>query len=232
MHNVENMSVKRSFTKELLWIYAVGLTGMLIPFTRPYFMLITPVNLLVVMVLLFYNHSGWDVRTVFSLTLVGILSFFVEALGVNTGLIFGEYAYGPTLGPKLINTPLMIGVNWILLVYVSHSVATTIYEKLPEKNMFAMAWRRAPSVMAALLGALLMVGYDIVLEPSAIELDMWWWAGEGIPLQNYVAWFLFAFVFILFIGISRINTRNNSALPVYLVQVLFFLILDIWFLIV
>ena len=98
--------------------------------------------------------------------------------------------------------------------------------------MFSMAWHRAPSVMAALLGALLMVGYDIVLEPSAIELDMWWWAGEGIPLQNYVAWFLFSFVFILFIGISRINTRNNSALPVYLVQVIFFLILDIWFLIV
>ncbi len=224
------MDKNRSFTKELLWIYAVGLTGMMIPYTRSYFMLITPVNLLVVTGLLFYNHGNWDVRTVLSFTLVGILSFFVEALGVNTGLIFGEYSYGRTLGPALLNTPLMIGINWVLLVYLCHSVSVMIFEKLPPGSIFSRLYRKAPSLLVAVAGGLLMVTYDIVLEPSAIKLDMWSWAGEGIPLQNYVAWFLFSFVFILFIGLSRINTRNRTSLPLYLIQLAFFLILDIWFL--
>jgi putative membrane protein len=223
------MEKGRSFTRELLWIYAVGLAGMLIPYTRPYFMLITPVNLLVVTVLLFYNHRRWDVRTIFSFTLVGIFSFFIEALGVNTGLIFGEYSYGRTLGPALLNTPLMIGVNWILLVYLCHSVSVTILEKLPSGSIGSRFYQKAPSLLVAIVGGLLMVVYDIILEPSAIQLDMWSWMGNRIPLQNYVAWFLFSFVFILFIGLSRIDTRNRTALPLYLIQLAFFLILDIWF---
>lgn len=226
------MEKNRSFTRELIWIYAVGLAGMLIPFTRPYFMLITPVNLLVVTVLLFYNHRRWDVRTIFSFTLVGIFSFFIEALGVNTGLIFGEYSYGRTLGPALLNTPLMIGVNWILLVYLCHSVSVMIFEKLPVGSFGSRLYQKAPSLLVAIVGGLLMVVYDIILEPSAIQLDMWSWAGVGIPLQNYVAWFLFSFVFILFIGLSRIDTRNRTALPLYLIQLAFFLILDIWFIMV
>lgn len=223
------MEKSRSFTKELIWIYAVGLAGMLIPYTRYYFMLITPVNLLVVTGLLFYNHRRWDVRTVFSFTLIGILSFFIEALGVNTGLIFGEYSYGRTLGPALLNTPLMIGLNWVLLVYLCHSVSVMIFEKLPRGSAGFRLYGKAPSLLVAFTGGILMVVYDIILEPAAIQLDMWTWMGNGIPLQNYVAWFLFSFVFILFIGLSRIDTRNKTALPLYLLQLAFFLILDIWF---
>ncbi|MBM3420405.1 MAG: carotenoid biosynthesis protein [Bacteroidetes bacterium] len=222
------MQVKRSFTKELLWIYAVGLAGMLIPVTRPWFKLITPINLLVVAGLLFYSHSGWNVRTVVSLTLVGLLSFFIEALGVNTGLIFGEYKYGPTLGPAVINTPLMIGVNWIVLVYACHSVAASLFGKLPGSTLPARAFTNAPALMTALLGGLLMVLYDFVLEPSAIALEMWSWSGTSVPVQNYVAWFLLSFSFILFIGLNRVNTRNINAMPVYLIQLLFFALIDIW----
>ncbi len=219
----------RNFTKELLWIYGVGITGMLIPYTRPIFMAITPVNLLVVGGLLFYSHTKLDVRTIIVLAAIGIASFFVEAVGVNTGLIFGEYSYGRTLGPALLNTPLMIGVNWIILIYICHSIAVMIFEKLSGKGVAGMLYGKVPALMVAIVGAVLMVAYDFVLEPSAIELDMWTWAGEGIPLQNYLAWYFFSFVFILFLGLSRVNTRNQLALPVYLVQVVFFLILDLYF---
>jgi bisanhydrobacterioruberin hydratase len=224
------MGGKRNFTKELLWIYGVGITGMLIPYTRPLFMAITPVNLLVVAGLLFYSHSKWDARTIIMLAVIGVVSFFVEAVGVNTGLIFGEYSYGRTLGPVMLNTPLMIGVNWIILVYICHSIAVMIFVRLPGKSAVAQLYAKAPALMTAFVGALLMVTYDFVLEPSAIALDMWTWAGEGIPLQNYVSWYLFSFLFILLLGISRVNTRNVLALPVYLVQVAFFIILDLWFL--
>jgi putative membrane protein len=192
-------------------------------------MAITPVNLLVVAGLLFYSHSKWDARTIIVLAVITISSFLVEAVGVNTGLIFGEYSYGRTLGPALLNTPLMIGVNWIILVYICHSVAVMIFERLPDRSTVGQFYAKAPALMVAIVGAVLMVAYDFVLEPSAIELDMWTWAGEGIPLQNYLAWYFFSFVFILLFGLSRVNTRNVLALPVYLVQVVFFLILDLYF---
>jgi bisanhydrobacterioruberin hydratase len=225
------MGSKRDFTKELLWIYGVGITGMLIPYTRPLFMAITPVNLLVVTALLLYSHSKWDLRTIIVLAAIGIASFFVEAVGVNTGLIFGEYSYGKTLGPALLNTPLMIGVNWIVLIYICHSIAVRLFERISGKGAVGVLYGKTPSLMVAIVGAALMVTYDFVLEPSAIALDMWTWSGKGIPFQNYVAWYFFSFIFILFVGMTRVNTRNQLALPVYLVQIAFFLILDLWFLI-
>jgi putative membrane protein len=47
--------------------------------------------------------------------LIAVAGFFIEAIGVNTGLIFGNYVYKTTLGWKFLETPLIIGVNWILL---------------------------------------------------------------------------------------------------------------------
>jgi bisanhydrobacterioruberin hydratase len=225
--------VRRSFAKELIWIYVVGLVGMVIPYTRPVFQAITPINLWVVTGLLLYNHSQWNVRTVAAMAVVGVVSFFIEALGVNTGLIFGEYSYGPTLGPALLNTPLMIGVNWILLVYVTHSIAGEILAKFSrgEERVEGTVYGGGRVVVVALLGALLMTGYDIVLEPAAIRLDMWEWAAVSVPLQNYLAWFMLAFVFILLFGFAGVDTRNPTSRPVFLIQLIFFLLLNIWFVI-
>ena len=39
-----------------------------------------------------------------------------EAIGVNTGLLFGTYEYGANLGFKIFGVPLIIGVNWTVLI--------------------------------------------------------------------------------------------------------------------
>jgi putative membrane protein len=43
--------------------------------------------------------------------IIAVAGFFIEAIGVNTGLIFGNYVYKTTLGWKFLETPLIIGVN-------------------------------------------------------------------------------------------------------------------------
>ena len=99
--------------------YSVGVAGLIIPQTRDLFLFLVPLNLLMNLALLFIYHGKIDVRFAWKAALIFIAGILVEVAGVNTGLIFGSYSYGPTLGPKIFHTPVMIGVNWLMLVYAS-----------------------------------------------------------------------------------------------------------------
>lgn len=112
--------------KILLWVYGVGVVGMLLPFSRDLFVRITPLNLLFAAAFLFFGRKPAP-----GVWLVGIgifiVSFLVEAFGVNTGRIFGEYAYGHALGPKLLNTPVIIGLNWFALIYCTNIISRRLW---------------------------------------------------------------------------------------------------------
>ena len=92
--------------KKFIWIfYAVGLLGMGIPFTRPVFQALIPVNLLVAFLVLLITDKSDIRRIVPYAVVVFVLTFLIEAVGVNTGKIFGDYTYGWALGPEFF-TPL------------------------------------------------------------------------------------------------------------------------------
>ena len=108
---------------------------------------------------------------------VYIVSFFLEALGVASGLVFGEYRYGPTLGLAAFGVPLVIAFNWAVVVY----------------GAVRMAGRRKRSdFMTAVMTGAVATMFDWIMEPVAIRLDYWTWASGHIPLQNYLAWFVIA----------------------------------------
>ena len=48
---------------------------------------------------------------------IACLGFFIEVIGVKTGFIFGSYYYGAAMGIKILAVPLLIGLNWSILVY-------------------------------------------------------------------------------------------------------------------
>jgi uncharacterized membrane protein len=108
-------------------------------------------------------------------------TFGLEVLGVKTGLVFGAYSYGATLGPQLFEVPVIIGLNWSIIVF-------GIAETLRMKRF---------SLLAALIGVPVgAVLFDIALEPVAMSvLDYWTWTGGPVPLQNYIAWALISFTF-------------------------------------
>jgi bisanhydrobacterioruberin hydratase len=58
---------------------------------------------------LLFHEAKWDLKTLTAFVLVYISGFVIESVGVNTGLIFGEYIYGGTLGYQIFETPLIIG---------------------------------------------------------------------------------------------------------------------------
>lgn len=194
--------------------YLVGIAGMLLPFSFPLFVKLIPVALILSSVALAFYHKSFDAKTLAVFISIYLIGFFVEVAGVNTGLIFGKYTYGDSLGIKAFNTPLIIGLNWLLLVYITASV-------LEKTNL--------PVTVKVIFSALMMLGYDLIIEQIAPLLNMWNWQNEMVPLNNYIAWFFLAVVFHAAIQVFGIKTKNKLAPVILVCQVLFFLILLIYF---
>lgn len=211
--------------KGLMWIlgiiYTVGISGIFLQ-VHPQFMLLTPVNLLVSMALVLSVHQEWRSSTLWVFGLVYTLGLSAELFGVQTGLLFGSYGYGATLGPKIMGTPWLIGLNWLMLVYVTASLGSWALGKK------ASVW------VKAFFGASLMTLLDTLIEPVAKPFGFWAWEEPGInsflvaPWQNYAAWWVIAFVLHLMVAGLLPAIRNRVADFLFLLQVIFFLSLHLF----
>ena len=52
-----------------------------------------------------------------------------ETIGVNFGILFGDYEYGENLGFKIFGVPFLIGINWIVLTFITGSLSSLIFKK-------------------------------------------------------------------------------------------------------
>jgi putative membrane protein len=77
--------------------------------------------------------------------------------------------------------------------------------------------------------ALLAVIFDWVMEPVAVKLGFWTWAGDGqIPLLNYLSWFFICTLLLSILRILKIKPDNIFAVNLFLIQLMFFLFLRIF----
>jgi uncharacterized membrane protein len=163
----------------LVVLHGVGLWGLLFSGQPEYFQRLTPFNLLVSNLLLFAFHRDWKPAFVLFMIVVALIGYLTEVAGVYTGILFGNYSYGESLGWKAWNVPLLIAVNWLMLVYASGIVA----RRVPVPR-----WARI------LIASVLMVLMDFLIEPVAIRFDFWTWHEGVIPISNF---FLALNLFIL-----------------------------------
>lgn len=205
-----NITVIKGF---LVLFYAVGVAGMIIPNTFPLFVKLTPFALLLSTGALAFFHGAFIRKEAILFGIIFLAGFFIEAIGVYTGSIFGHYHYGNSLGLKVFNTPLMIGLNWLLLVYLTASVM--------ELTEIHSAWK-------VIIGSLLMLGYDIILEQVAPEIDMWYWQNGNAPLQNYLSWFIIALVFHALVRSFKASLKNKLGPFLFVCQTVFFILLFIF----
>ncbi|MFM6953391.1 MAG: carotenoid biosynthesis protein [Sphingobacteriaceae bacterium] len=194
----------------VILFHAVGFFGFFLSYNELFTRLI-PFHLLLMLLLLVWAYDSFNYR--FSL-LIYCLGFGIEYVGVHTGLIFGRYEYGAALGVKLASIPLLIGVNWVLLIFSAGSLIQYLSLK--------------SDVLKSALAAALLVLLDAFIEPVAIRFDYWHWISGSIPLQNYIAWFLFSFVCFLLFFSRKIAPKNPVALTLFLAQFLFFIALNYW----
>lgn len=135
--------------------------------------------------------------------------FLIELIGTKTGYLFGDYAYGASLGWRLFGVSVIIGVNWYAIVLASSNIARFL-----KVNVF----------LQAVVAGTLCVGLDVVIEPVAIKYGFWTWANGEIPLFNYITWFFFS-VFFSLLYLKSSPLINKTAAWLYAIWLLFFGIL-------
>ncbi len=179
----------------IIWLFAIsGIIGVASS-AQDWFLSLTPLNLLLSLAMVLLHIKKYDYKVIIALAIPFMLGFIAEGLGVNFGLIFGTYNYGENLGYKVFGVPLMICVNWTLLTAITADVA-----KYFSKNI----------IMSALIGSAFMTGLDLILEVSAPRFDFWEFENGEIPIQNYIGWFVTAFISHL--GYQAFKVRTNKVI--------------------
>lgn len=188
-------------------MYVAGMIGLNIPLTAQLFQWLTPFNLLASLGILLYFHQQRNRPFIIFCVIAFLTGYFIELAGVKTGMIFGQYQYETTLGFKLFDVPLMIGINWLLLIYCVGSSLSTLSK---------------PIYIKVLLGALIMMLLDVLVEPVAIRLNMWSWTTATPPLQNYIAWFIVSAFLLTLFNVLKFRKDNPIALWLLILQIGFF----------
>ena len=194
-----------------LLFYFFGLLGMALPEYRDFFLPLTPLNLLLTLVVFYKMNNNFSGKFLILSAIIFLIGFSVEAVGVATGVLFGNYEYGAPLGFKIFETPLMIGVNWLFLALSTYGIVQYFTKK---------------AILLILIPPLLMTGLDVLVEPIAIKLDFWSWENDIIPIQNYVMWFVTSSVIHSVVYFFKPTINAKISFVILIVQVLFFGVLN------
>lgn len=162
----------------------------------------------------------------------GILRFVVislvignifENLGVLTGFPFGHYYFTDVMGPKLWNVPILLGLAYVGMAYLSWTLARVILGDM----QIPVAGSRV--VTLPLVAGFLMVAWDLSQDPVwATILRCWVWlnggAYFGVPLSNFFGWYLTVYIiYQLFAFYLRGRSPARGPFPVsYWYQALVF----------
>ena len=129
------------------------------------------------------------------------MGWTTEAVGVGTGLLFGEYSYAATLGPMLGPVPVIVPLAWAMMAYPVLLAARRV-----------AAGRLAQTLYAAAL----LAAWDLFLDPQMVQQGHWTWSEQkpalpgipGIPVHNYAGWF--AVGLVLFGLAARLLPRQEA----------------------
>ena len=204
---------KRNIIPFLLFLfYSVGIIGISISEFRNQIVALTPLNLLITAVLLIWGNGVYNSKLIYAVCITFLLGYVVEVLGVASGILFGEYQYGQTLGWKLMDVPIIMGVNWLILSFSSLGIIGKI---------------NSNSFLKVIMASLIMVVLDVLIEPIAIKLDFWTWADVNVPVQNYIMWFFSALIINSIIQRLVKEIHFQTSVFVFSAQICFFIFLNI-----
>lgn len=192
----------------LVLSYITGVLGMQVPVLANWLRLLTPIHLAATLAVLLWYHMDWRPAFRFYAVLAILTGYLVEVLGVHTGFVFGEYAYGPGLGFQVWQVPPVIGLNWLTLSYCCGSVC----DRLP-----------LPVYLKTIAAATLMVSLDFFIEPVAIHLRFWSWTSTTVPIQNYLAWWLVSLALLAIWYGLPFQKKNPLAGLILALQFFFFI---------
>jgi putative membrane protein len=138
-----------------------------------------------------------DRRTILTFFLLFlVVGNVIENLGVMTGFPFGHYYFTDCLGPKLLHVPILLGLAYLGMGYISWTLALVIIANRNAQN--SLTGFRV--VALPLVASFPMVAWDFSMDPvwSTIQRCWIWHHGGayfGVPVSNFLGWYLTVYLF-------------------------------------
>jgi bisanhydrobacterioruberin hydratase len=196
---------KSYFLYFLILVYVSGSIGFVMNPT--FFSPFTPYTLLFTCFVFLIHIPVADKKFLLAFFTIAFLGYIIEVIGVKTGLIFGKYSYGDGLGIKLLEVPLIISINWAMLICAGIRIVSSIFAN--KITVFAVA-------------ALLVTLIDLLIEQVAPKLDFWQFE-SGLPsIHNYLGWIGVAFFISYFFYPILIKSNRTVSLIILILQIIFF----------
>jgi len=156
-------------------------------------------------------HFGFK-RTLLFGTLGYLIAWLSELSSIHNGFPYGFYHYlQNTKGREIwvLGVPLMDSISYVFLSYASYSLSLLIISPVRRTKWIICVLETRMirnSLYAAILGAVLFVYLDLIIDPVALQGGRWFlgqiyeYPGNGVyfgvPLSNYLGWFVTGFCMI------------------------------------
>src|SRR5256712_2669330 len=158
-----------------------------------------------------YPWKGIAVFVVITLIVSGIM----ENLSILTGFPFGHYYYTEALGPKVTLVPILIFPSYIAFGYLAWVLSILIVGGVRRGSTIFT------TVAVPLVASLMMVAWDLSLDPIASTINQTWiWTQGGgyfgVPISNFLGWSLTVYIFfqLFALYLRKRGPTNPRAIPV------------------
>jgi len=134
-----------------------------------------------------------------------------ENLSVFTGFPFGHYYFTDVMGPKILQVPILLGLAYIGMGYLSWTLGLLIVGDSGKP----IAGHRV--LTGPLVAAFAMVAWDLSMDPIWSNLVHGWvWqkggAYFGVPVSNFLGWYLTVYLICQSFALY-LRRRPGAALP-------------------
>ena len=139
---------------------------------------------------------------------LGVFALMIETSAIFTGFPYGHFGYSDLLGAKLFGvTPWTVFLAWTPLIIGAYAIA---------RRTFKVGLLRVAAT------AIIATCFDLVLDPGAVRLGFWQYAGDGgfygVPRSNFAGWLVSSSVAAILIEMYLSKVRPLLPTPVQLVS--------------
>lgn len=163
---------------------------------------------------LIIRWAGW-IRGVTCILLLSIFALVFEGAAIVTGIPYGFFRYNNSFGSLILGIlPWTVAFAWPPLALMSFGTAHLMTQKWPR----------------VLLSTMLLVWFDLLLDPAAVALGFWTWRTQGpffgVPWTNFGGWAISGFIgsTIVWLFLPKIK----SAVRAYRLSWLFWINVALW----
>ena len=174
------------------------------------------INVILFAIPAFWASKMWLGRrdAIFLFAVLGILALTIETSAIVTGFPYGHFGYSDLLGFRLFGyTPWTVALAWTPLVLAAYAVVKRTVHTV---------------VVRVILIAVLLVVFDMVIDPGAVKLGFWRYEAGGpfygVPVSNFTGWIFSGVLAAVLLEVFTFVRKPLLPAPAQLISSGFFII--------